>query len=358
MILDEIGNRGQIKRKIYQRVLPEDPSKDYYYIMRETPNTTALLIEYGFIDNPNDQRKLQNNILNYAEGVVEAVSNYIGINYTPPGETSSSSKNLYTVKKGDTLYSIATTYNTTINDLKQINNLSNNNLSIGQIIQIPTSSQQQPNTNSNEYTVQLGDTLYQIANKYNTSVNDLIEYNELLTTILSPGQILKIPTIESSNALYTVKRGDTLYSIAISYGTTPEEIKKLNNLTNNNLAIGQELYIPKGTIIEETDYVVYQVLPGDTLYQIAKKYNTTPDAIKEYNKLNSNLLTINQILQIPTNEILTENTTYTVKRGDTLYSIANSYGISVSEIMDLNNLNTTMLNIGDTLLIPNKLTDY
>ena len=76
MILDAIGDKGQIKRKYYQRVLPEDPSKDYYYIMRETPNTTALLIEYGFIDNPKDQQKLQNNLLDYVEGVVEAVANY------------------------------------------------------------------------------------------------------------------------------------------------------------------------------------------------------------------------------------------------------------------------------------------
>ena len=104
MILDEIGKRGQIKRKYYQRVLPENPSKDYYYIMRETPNTTALLIEYGFIDNPKDQRKLENNLLDYAEGVVEAVSDYIGINYVPPGGNIPDGDGLYTVKKGDTLF--------------------------------------------------------------------------------------------------------------------------------------------------------------------------------------------------------------------------------------------------------------
>ena len=86
-ILDEIGARGQIKRKIYQRVLPENPSKDYYYIMRETPNTTALLIEYGFIDNARDQTKLQNNLLDYVEGVVKAVSEYIGIPYTAQAES-------------------------------------------------------------------------------------------------------------------------------------------------------------------------------------------------------------------------------------------------------------------------------
>ncbi len=98
MILDEIGAKGQIKRKIYQRVLPENPSKDYYYIMRETPNTTALLIEYGFIDNANDRRKLQNNLLDYVEGVVKAVTEYAEISYVAPGQTIEG--DVYTVKLG------------------------------------------------------------------------------------------------------------------------------------------------------------------------------------------------------------------------------------------------------------------
>lgn len=357
MILDEIGKRGQIKRKIYQRVLPENPSKDYYYIMRETPNTTVLLIEYGFIDNPNDQKKLQNNLLDYAEAVVEAVSNYIGINYTNPGTTNTNT-NTYTVKKGDTLYQIANTYNTTITTIKQLNNLTNNNLTIGQILQLPTPSQEPPKENSNEYIVQSGDTLYKIANKYNISVNDLIDYNDLPTTILTVGQVLQIPTIKPSNIIYTVKKGDTLYNIAASYGTTTSAIKQLNNLTSNLLTIGQEIYIPEGTIIEETNYTVYQVKPGDTLYSISKKYNTTQEAIKEYNQLTTNLLTINQVLQIPTNETTTENTTYTVRKGDTLYQIANNFGVNVSEIMNLNNLTSTLLNIGDILIIPNRTTDY
>ena len=210
MILEEIGNRGQIKRKYYQRVLPENPNKDYYYIMRETPNTTALLIEYGFIDNPNDQRKLNNNLLDYAEGVVKAVSDYIGINYTRPGQSVDNETGTYTVKRGDTLYSIAKLYNTSVNDIKNLNNLTSNNLSIGQVLEIPQNEVIDP-IQTDEYVVQRGDTLSSIASRFNTTVNDLITYNELPTTILSIGQVLRIPTTGSSDLTYTVKPGDTFF---------------------------------------------------------------------------------------------------------------------------------------------------
>ncbi len=355
MILDAIGEKGQIKRKYYQRVLPEDPSKDYYYIMRETPNTTSLLIEYGFIDNPKDQKKLQNNLLDYVEGVVEAVANYIGITYTKPGQGTSPGTNTYIVQRGDTLYKIANQFKTTVAELKRINNLGSDLLQIGQILKI-TNNAELPS--QDEYIVKAGDTLYKIANQFNTTVNRLIDYNNLSTTILQIGQILKIPKSSSSNVIYTVKKGDTLYKIANMYGVTVDELKKINNLTSDNLSIGQKLFIPEGNTVEETEYIVYKVEPGDTLYSIAKKYNTSPEAIKEYNKLTSNLLTINQVLQIPIEKRVMENSIYTVKKGDTLYKIANNYGVTVKELMNLNNLNSTLLTIGDSILIPKQVSDF
>ena len=101
MALENIGDAGQKMRKIYQRRLPEDPSKDYYYIIRETSPMQSLLVEYGFIDNSADQKKLQNNLTDYVEGVVKAIADYGGYTYTPPGM---SNKDTYIVQKGDTIF--------------------------------------------------------------------------------------------------------------------------------------------------------------------------------------------------------------------------------------------------------------
>ena len=347
-ILNELGARGQVKRKVYQRVLPENPSRDYYYIMRETPNTTALLIEYGFIDNPRDAAKLQNNITNYAEGVVKAVSEYIGVPYRQPGSVETG--DTYTVQRGDTLYSIATRYGTNVNTLRELNNLTSNILTIGQVLRLPNKQEQDE---YDTYIVGENDSLYSIANRYNLSVSDLIEFNALPSTVLTVGETIKIPkgSVDKTRNVYQVKPGDTLYRIANLYGVSVGDLIDANNLSSNILTIGQEIIIPIKPVQEE-DYVVYEVQKGDTLYSIARRYNTKVDAIKAYNNLTSNLLNIGDILQIPTNSVDFTYQTYTVIPGDTLYSIARKYNTTIDKIMAINDNLSSNLSIGQIIKIP------
>lgn len=243
-ILNNLAKEGQIVRKSYQRRLPSNPSKDYYYMLRETPNNETVIVEYGFLDNTRDANKLKNNYKDYAEAVVKAVMEYKGLTYVPPKGSAvppiNPIGNTYTVKSGDTLWTIAKNYGLTVNELKALNNLTGNLLSVGQEL-IVNESASLPSGNS--YIVKQGDTLYAIANKYSTTVNKLKSFNNLTSNTLSIGQIIAIPTNDDYKT-YTVQGGDTLYSIASKNGTTVDKLKVINNLNSNILSIGQKLLIP------------------------------------------------------------------------------------------------------------------
>lgn len=289
-IANEFENAGQNVRKYYQRRLPSNPAKDYYYIMRDTPNNETVIVEYGFADSTGDDvSQLKNNWEKLAEAVTKAIVEYAGGKYVAPAGS-----NYYTVKSGDSLWSISKKFGITVDELKNANNLSSNLLSVGQNLIIPGKEAQ---ATSDEYVVKKGDTLYSIARKYNTSVDNLKSINNITTDSLAIGQIIKLPSTSSTASdTYIVKKGDSLYSIARTYNTSVDKLKEINNLTSNALAIGQVLKLPSSNASEK---VVYTVKKGDSLYSIAREYGTTVDAIKKLNNITSNTLSIGQKLLLP-----------------------------------------------------------
>ena len=284
----EFENAGQSVRKYYQRRLPSNPAKDYYYIMRDTPNNETVIVEYGFADTISDANLIKNDWEKLAEAVTKAIVEYAGGKYVAPLDS-----NYYTVKSGDSLWSISRKFGVTVNDLKKVNNLSSNLLSIGQNLIIPGKKN---NTSSNEYVVKKGDTLYGIANKYNVSVDNLKSYNNLSTDSLSIGQIIKIPDNKVNSNEYVVKSGDSLYSISRKYGVSVDELMSVNNLKSTVLSVGQVLKIPNSG---EVTNVIYTVKKGDSLWSIAKNNKTTVDAIVKLNNLSNASLSIGQKLLLP-----------------------------------------------------------
>lgn len=274
----------------------------------------------------------------------------------------------YTVKAGDTLYGISNQYGVSVTDILSINNVNPNNLQIGEEIIIPNKEGNNPN-DTFVYAVKKGDTLYGIAIRYNTTVSKIKALNNLNSNTLSIGQRLVIPeTYAVQNELpsfsnYTVKKGDTLYSVARNNNVDINVLIKDNSLNSDKLSIGQVLKIRKENVsaIEEcygADYdeeidkeeTIYTVKKGDTLYSIAKQFNTTTSALINNNNLSTSVLSIGQELKIPTsNNVVTQ--TYIVKKGDNLYSIAQKYNTTVDSIKRKNNLTSNLLSIGQQLII-------
>lgn len=289
-LAENLDDAGLTVSKYYQRRSENDTSKDYYNIQKDTGLIETIIVNYGNINNINEATNIKNEWEDYAEAVVKSLANYTNVPYYKEGE----SQEIYTVKKGDSLWKIANKYNTTVEKLKNANNLKTNTLSVGQKLVIPSISVS-PEV-SDTYIVQKGDSLWSIANKFNMTVSELKNLNNLTNNLLSIGQVLKIK--DSSNngkTTYTVQKGDSLWVIANKYGITTEELKSYNNLTSNLLSIGQVLKIPQGKTSTEN---IYTVKKGDSLWTIANRYNTTVEKIKVLNNLTSNLLSIGQQLKI------------------------------------------------------------
>lgn len=290
-LAENLDDAGLTVSKYYQRRSENDTSKDYYNIQKDTGLIETIIVNYGNINNINEATNIKNEWEDYAEAVVKSLANYTNVPYYKEGE----SQEIYTVKKGDSLWKIANKYNTTVEKLKSANNLKTNTLSVGQKLVIPSISVS-PEV-SDTYIVQKGDSLWSIANKFNMTVSELKNLNNLTNNLLSIGQVLKIK--DSSNngkTTYTVQKGDSLWVIANKYDITTEELKSYNNLTSNLLSIGQVLKIPQGKTSTEN---IYTVKKGDSLWTIANRYNTTVEKIKVLNNLTSNLLSIGQQLKIP-----------------------------------------------------------
>ena len=303
LILENLSKEGQSIRKAYQRRLPSDNSKDYYFIHRNTGVTEPIIIEYGFLDNRGDAERIKNNWEKYAEAVVKAVAEYKNIPY---GESTPFTT--YTVQRGDTLWNIAKKFNTNVNEIKRLNNLKSNVLYVGQTLRVPEYYKAEDTNIS--YVVKRGDSLYSIARQYGVNVNDLMKVNNLTSDLLSIGQIINIPSsttivtpseddIINEENTYIVQRGDTLWSISRKFGVSVDDIKNANNLTNEILTIGSTIIVPTGT--NTNNIIVYKVKRGDSLWALAREYNTTIDDIKKLNNLTSNILTIGSELQIKKN---------------------------------------------------------
>ena len=297
----------------------------------------------------------------------------------------------YTVQADDTLWGIANTHDTTVNNLKQINDLTSDTIYVGQVLKLKqqsnSTSNQTPQTTADTYTVQAGDTLWGIANTHDTTVNNLKQINDLTSDTIYVGQVLKLkqqsttqqessqPSQSNSSDFYTVKAGDSLWKIAMGNDLTVSHLKQMNNLTTNTIYVGQQLRIKEGQTNSQASQSnsqtnqssqnagTYTVKAGDTLWGIANDHDTTVNALKQNNHLNSDTIYVGQVLSLgqaastgshsqlsaSVQSSSSTNGTYTVKAGDTLWSIANANDMTVAQLKQKNDLRNDTIYVGQTL---------
>jgi LysM repeat protein len=219
------------------------------------------------------------------------------------GETSqatvkaASLDHTYTVQKGDTLSAIGQKFNLTVNELKQLNNLTGDMIYIGQTLKVSSTGTTPMQDQS--YTVKSGDSLSVIAKFFNMTVNELKQLNNLTSDTIYIGQSLKVrnstaPQSTTTTQSYVVKSGDSLSLIAKNYGMSVTQLKQLNNLTSDTIYIGQTLKVGT-TSSTGSSYIVQS---GDTLSAIAKRYNTTVNALMSENNLASDVIYVGQKLNV------------------------------------------------------------
>ena len=314
-------------------------------------------------------------------------------------EEKSSIGGQYTVQAGDTLYAISRKSGVSVNQLLSLNGLSLNSvIRPGQSLSLGNNTKQTTNTvvstpvsttsvskANGTYTVKAGDTLYGISRKFGMSLSQLISSNGISTSsIIRPGQTLRVvggeasatvvrtstSTARTSGGNYVVQSGDTLYSIARRSGMSLNSLLTLNGLSQSSIIYpGQSLTVsqsegnfstPVSTKTNSASSVVstsgtYTVKAGDTLYSIARRSGVSLNSLLSLNGLSqSSVIRPGQTLNVSGTSSTTVATpvstasqatstsgTYTVKAGDTLYRIAHNHGISLRTLLSVNGLSET-----------------
>jgi LysM repeat protein len=217
------------------------------------------------------------------------------------------------------------------------------------------------------HTVVSGESLWKISVKYDVSIQEIMQANNLSSANLAVGQQLKIPVKSSDNVMvYTVKSGDVLWKIAATYNVSVQDIIAYNGLDPSKyLYVGQKLYIPTSMPAQTNtppsgDYIVHTVESGDVLWKIAARYNVTTKQIVAFNKIDPNIpLMIGQKLYIPniqddtSSQPKNEQVIHIVQSGESIWKISIKYRIDEQDILKANGLSeASIIYPGQKLIIP------
>ena len=289
------------------------------------------------------------------------------------GNGGSSNPKTYTVQSGDTLSGIAARFGVTVQDLCNWNNISDpNKIYVGEVLNLTgPSSDQSSNSTPQTYTVQSGDTLSGIAARFGVTVQELCNWNNISNpNCIYVGEVLKLSggstssnSSSSNPTTYTVQSGDTLSGIAQKFGVTVQELCDWNNISNPNyIYVGEVLRVSGNTgstsstsTSTSSNAQTYTVQSGDTLSGIAAKFGVTVQDLCNWNNISDpNKIYVGEVLRVSgnTSSSTTNRQTYTVQSGDTLSGIAAEYGVTVQDLCNWNNISDpNKIYVGEVLQV-------
>ncbi|HWO98428.1 MAG TPA: LysM peptidoglycan-binding domain-containing protein [Bacillus sp. (in: firmicutes)] len=152
---------------------------------------------------------------------------------------------------------------------------------------------------------------------------------------------------------HKVVKGDTLWALSKGHGVTVDELKKVNHRQNDVIYIGETLTIPDHTGVQANSPATHKVVKGDTLWKLGKEHGVTVNELKKVNHRQNDMIYIGETLTIPvhTGAQASSPAIHKVATGDTLFSIAKQYGVTVEGLKAANQLQNDTIYIGQTLTI-------
>ena len=246
------------------------------------------------------------------------------------------------VRRGDTLSEIATRYGTTVPYLKRLNRLQGDLISPGQVLKVRGAAEDA--REPREYVVRKGDTLSEIAVRFDVGVGLLRQLNRLKDSRIVPGQKLRLRPSKQDEAVHIVRRGETLSEIAARYRASVARIKAINGIAGSRILVGQKLRL------RPTPTATHLVERGDALWEIARAYDMTVSEVKELNGLSTNRIYPGQELKLNSGTA-DRLALYVVRPGDYLGEIARLHQMSLAELKTVNQLSSSIIHPGDRLKV-------
>jgi LysM repeat protein/N-acetylmuramoyl-L-alanine amidase len=252
---------------------------------------------------------------------------------------------MVTVTRGDTLHSISRRHGVQVDEVKAWNGLRSNTIFVGQkLVVSPPEPEPQPDADPTGYVVRKGDTLSEIALRFDVSVAFLRQLNGLKNSQILVGQKLKLRPTITDEATYVVQRNDTLLKISRMVDMPLSTLRELNGIEGSRIYVGQKLRV------KSVPAAVHVVEHGDALWEIARAYGTTVEALQSLNGIRGSRIYPGQQLKLP-GPGAPRTTTYTVRRGDSLSEIAQLHQMSLAELRKMNELRGSVIHPGQKLKV-------